>query len=200
MTTAAHDPNPARSLALARRAGRLLESIDRLTLAAGDVQDALAEERGWVDAVRFFASEGTLTPAGVVDGEAALSETERLVGELSSGPAAGPPDDRGESFEVTAEPAVTLHSRAVANAWYTLSPRADGTVGVRYGAWCQGLGGIDHPWRAYADRASCLRRFVADVRALLTNPVPLGPDQEAARAELLGLVENILSDHRLRSE
>ena len=40
-----------------------------------------AEERGWVDAIRFFALKGTLTDEGLTDAEESVAETEKWVDE-----------------------------------------------------------------------------------------------------------------------
>ncbi|MBX9580245.1 MAG: hypothetical protein K2X87_08045 [Gemmataceae bacterium] len=199
MTAPSVDPVSPRSLALCRRAELLLDRMEQVDPPDMDVLRALAEERGWVDAVRFFALKGTLTPEGLADAEESLAETEGWVAEQLAAedadeeePPTLPAVDRGP-FENHAEPVVSFQAMFMANAWYQLSPQPDGPVGIRYGAWCQGIGTLNHDgWTAHEDRETAIRHFVADVRELL-KPVKQEPVQEKARDELLQSVEALLT-------
>ena len=182
---------------LSGRADELLARLDHVTPHDGEGLAAVARERGWVEAVRFFAGFGLLNRAGLVEAGNLLTATAGWVDEQDDDldpPALPPvPDvDRGP-FENHAEPEVSFQAMSIANAWYKLSPQPDGTVGVRYCAWCQGIGTLRHDeWTVHPDREACIRHFVADVRGHLLRPVKLEPVQEKAREELLVSVEQLL--------
>ncbi|MBX9628254.1 MAG: hypothetical protein K2X82_30930 [Gemmataceae bacterium] len=182
---------------LSGRADELLARLDHVAPHDGEGLSAVARERGWVEAVRFFARFGLLNRAGLVEAGNLLTATSGWVDEQDDDldpPALPPvPDiDRGP-FENHAEPVVSFQAMSMANAWYKLSPQADGTVGVRYGAWCQGIGTLRHDeWTVHQDREKYIRHFVADVRGHLLRSVRLEPVQEKARDELLVTVEQLL--------
>lgn len=81
MTEPFIDPVSPRSPALCRRAEILIEKMERVESNDGAVLFQTAEERGWVDAIRFFTLKGALTPQGLADAEESLAVTERWVDE-----------------------------------------------------------------------------------------------------------------------
>ncbi|MBX9581507.1 MAG: hypothetical protein K2X87_14500 [Gemmataceae bacterium] len=187
-------------LTLTARADQLLAKLDHVTPHDGEGVAAVARERGWVEAARHFAARGLLTPAGVREAGKLLAATADWIAEQDADldPPVLPPApdiDRGP-FENHAEPVVSFQAQFMANAWYKLSPQPDGTVGARYGAWCQGVGTLRHDeWTVHEDREAAVRHFVADVRGLLLSGRKLEPVQEKARDELLTTVEALLLPH-----
>ena len=72
------------------RAADLLARFDAVVPADGDALRELCKERGWVEALKYLAERGLLTPAGVTEVGHVLAAS----GEWADGLAA---DDRGVS-------------------------------------------------------------------------------------------------------
>jgi hypothetical protein len=123
MTGPVNDRVSPRSLALCRRAEILLEKLSEIDSTDGGVLFEAAEEKGWADAIRFFALKGTLTPAGLADAEECLSRTEEwFTGQVSDEEEADPP----ALPPVPAEPVVEVPPRTEPPAPKPPPPALDG--------------------------------------------------------------------------
>lgn len=85
---------PAPQLGLQRKAKALLADMDDVTPADGDAMRALFLERGWVEAVEYFAAKGMFGHAGVVEAGKLLDASREWLRDQTSGDC-GPDDGRG---------------------------------------------------------------------------------------------------------
>lgn len=75
----------------------LLSRFDRVTPANCDELAELSKERGWVEAVRYFAERGMLTPAGEMEAAQILAASREWADGLSMDELALPLADDGDA-------------------------------------------------------------------------------------------------------
>lgn len=91
---------------LTQQADDQLARLDRVTPKDGDEMNLVYRERGWVEAIEYFAKRGMLTPAGETEATKLLAASEEWVGDLSADGLVLPPvpDGQGDSPVVVSGP------------------------------------------------------------------------------------------------
>lgn len=82
---------------LPETAADLLSRFDRVTPADGDELAELSKERGWVEAIRYFADRGMLTPAGAAEAAQILAASNEWADGLPTDGLTLPPADDGDT-------------------------------------------------------------------------------------------------------
>lgn len=82
---------------LPENAADLLARFDRVTPADGDELAELSKERGWVEAIRYFAERGMLTPAGEAEAAQILAASNEWADGLSTDELVLPPPDTADA-------------------------------------------------------------------------------------------------------
>ena len=81
---------------LPENAADLLSRFDRIMPADGDELADLLKERGWVEAIRYFAERRMLTPAGEVEAAQILAASNEWADGLTMDDLVLPPADDGD--------------------------------------------------------------------------------------------------------
>lgn len=82
---------------LAETSADLLSRFDHVTPADGNELTELSKERGWVEAIRYFAERGMLTPAGEAEAAQILAASNEWGDGLSMDDLVLPPTDDGDA-------------------------------------------------------------------------------------------------------
>ena len=88
---------------LPENAADLLSRFDSVTPADGDELAELSKERGWVEAVRYFAERGMLTPAGEMEATQILAASNEWADGLTTDGLVLPPADDGDAPVVVSQ-------------------------------------------------------------------------------------------------
>ncbi|MFO0847172.1 MAG: hypothetical protein U0871_01245 [Gemmataceae bacterium] len=192
--TASPPPAPDRG-EIAATARTYLADLDRVLPKDGDELRIVDRERGWVEAIRHFVTDGLLTPAGLEEAWKILAAGGEWLRELKAEEPGGPPAAESIPPNVPLWRVAEAHcviqkyfaADFLASAWYKLAPLPTGQWAVQYGAWCQGVGTVDQLWALKDSRAACVWAFLTAVTGLLEKdlPRPLGRVQEKARRKLV---------------
>lgn len=82
---------------LTENAADLLSRFDRVTPADGDELAELSKERGWVEAIRYFAERGMLNPDGEAEAAQILAASNEWADGLSTDELVLPSTDLGDA-------------------------------------------------------------------------------------------------------